>query len=1084
MSELNRKRSSLLDEIESEAARPETRSRAIDLAIRAYGGGREDALVLTLIGEGLEGDGRLVDAAAVAHRATVLYPDQVDAWTKLSERLLLLDRRAEAAEAANSAAKLEPDSYAARMTAATAFLNLNAFPEAAEHAEHAARLRPLAAEPLSLLAILNARLSRFSDARDLAERALRLRLSLPGAEIALAKVEMAEHCHDLAISRLRRVLAHPTLVSGHRSEALSVLGDALDSAGEPAKAFAAYAASNAVIARQANARQPRRRAVDHAADMERYFSVTTADPWRRCAPGGATSEAAGHVFLIGFPRSGTTLLENALALHPSVLALEETDALSLCAGDLMADAAALDRLVNLDAAAADDCRSIYWRRAGELLGQPLAGRTIVDKLPIGTVALPVIAKLFPGAKILFARRDPRDVVLSCFRRLFGDNEVMAEFLTLDSAASYYTQVMRLAALYEDKLALAMHVIRHEDVVADFDGCLAGALAYIGLDWNSAVRNFADRAIRARTPSATQLAGGLNANGVGAWRRFEQQMAPVAALLEPWAARFGYPPAGPAPRDERFAPIRADIGRSLAAGDWAAVFAKTDQAFAGGFSDEMLYRFRGVRAQQEGRLDSAVADFDVAVSHSAGDIGLLSAIGLCLARLGRGGEAVARLDEAIALQPDFAPAHFNRGFALEGLGDVVSASAAYVRAASLDPRHAAALGSLAVLASRRGDWGEARDFAGRALAVRPRLASASLAMAKAEAAEGEGSRAERRLRLLLAQDSSANAHERAVAQSALGDVLDALDRPEQAFASYLEAGRGLRSIYAPRFEASGVERASHLIERLAAWFEAADPAAWDTDPALDLSAAPAFLLGFPRSGTTLLGQALGLHSGLFTVDEKDTLAESIAAFFAAESGMKDLERLTMTAAEPLRDGYFARARAHGWPGGDARLIDKLPTNTMALPIIAKLFPAAKILVMRRDPRDVVLSCFRRQFVINPTTIEFLSLESAARLYDATMRLYDLYQSRLHLQVRIQGHEDLVADFEGEMKAILAFLDLPWEPSVADFAARGAWVATPSSAQLAGGLSAEGVGAWRRYRRELEPVLPTLAPWVERFGYSPD
>lgn len=1083
MSELTRERSSPLDEIESEAARPETRSRAIDLAIKAYGGGREEPLVLKLVGEGLEGDGRLVDAAAVAHRATVLYPDQVEAWTKFSDRLILLDRGAEAAEAANAAVSLDPDSYAARMTAAAAFLNLNAFPEAAEHAEYAARLRSLAAEPLSLLAILNARASRFSDARKFAERALRLKANLPGAEIALAKVEMAELRDDLAIFRLRRVLAYPTLVPLHRAEALSVLGDALDSAGESAKAFAAYAASNAVMARQANARLHGKLAGEHAADMERYFRATSAASWRTGAPGNITPEAAGHVFLIGFPRSGTTLLESALALHPSVLALEETDALAICAGDLMADADALDRLANLGAAAADDCRSIYWRRAGELLGQPLAGRVVVDKLPIGTVALPVIAKLFPGARILFARRDPRDVVLSCFRRLFGGNEVMAEFLTLDSAAHYYDQVMRLAAVYESKLTLEMHVVRHEDVVANFDGSLADVLAFIGLDWDPAVRDFAERASRARTPSAAQLAGGLNANGVGAWRRFEQQMAPVAPLLEPWAACFHYPAADLAPCDESFAPTRAYIGRSLAAGDWASVFAKTDRAFATGFNDEILYRFRGVRAQQEGRLESAIADFEIALSRSAGDIGLLCAVGLCLARLGRGVEAVARLDEAIALQPEFAPAHFNRGFALEGLGDVVGARAAYKRAVDLDHGHAAALGALAVLASRRGDWEEAREGGELALRHAPGLFSASVALARAEAAQGDVVGAERRLKMLFTEEARISPHERAVAQGALGDVLDALKCPKEAFAAYEAAASGLLAVHLPRFATSGAERGLRLTERLAAWFGAVDPATWEV-PSGSAAAAPTFLVGFPRSGMTMLGQALAMHPALFTIDEKDTLAESVAAFYRDASGLETLERLNGTEAAVYRDRYFERARAYGWPGEEAGLVDKLPTNTLALPIIAKLFPGAKILLPRRDPRDVVLSCFRRQFVINPTTIEFLTLEGAARLYDATMNLLELFQSRLPLDIRVQSHEALVADFEGEMRSLLSFLGLDWNPSVAEFAERSDLVATPSSAQMAGGLSAEGIGAWRAYGFALDRVLPILAPWAKRFGYAAD
>jgi len=315
------------------------------------------------------------------------------------------------------------------------------------------------------------------------------------------------------------------------------------------------------------------------------------------------------------------------------------------------------------------------------------------------------------------------------------------------------------------------------------------------------------------------------------------------------------------------------------------------------------------------------------------------------------------------------------------------------------------------------------------------------------------------------------------------VLDALKRPREAFAAYESAASGLHAVHWPRFAASGAERGLRLTERLAAWFEAVDPANWEV-PSGSAAGAPTFLVGFPRSGTTMLGQALAMHPALFTIDEKDTLAESVAAFYKDASGLEALERLNATEAVAYRDRYFERARAYGWPGEEAGLVDKLPTNTLALPIIAKIFPGAKILLPRRDPRDVVLSCFRREFVINPTTIEFLSLDGAARLYDATFRLFDLYQSRLHLDVRVQGHEGLVADFEGEMKAILAFLGLPWEPAVADFAKRGAWVATPSSAQLAGGLSAEGVGAWRRYRFALEPVLPMLAPWVERFGYSPD
>ncbi|MHB8528725.1 MAG: sulfotransferase [Caulobacteraceae bacterium] len=1079
-----------LADIEAAANRAETRSDAIDMAIQALGQGSEDLLVLRLVAEGFEHDGRLVDAAALAHRATVVAPDQAAVWTEFSRLLLQLGRREEAVEAARTALERDPGAYAVQSNAAAVFLSLNDFARAAAHAQKAAGIRPTAPEPLSTLAIICARTSDFPRAREFAERALALRPDLPGAEIALARVELAEDRSGLAIDRLQKVLGYPILVEGHRAEALTTLGDALDAAGQADRAFASYAAGNAVMARRATAAVDGggRRAIDHARSMEIYFDATDPAAWREGAGDDRVGrEAVGHVFLVGFPRSGTTLLENALARHPAVLALEETDALALCAGDLMADGEALGRLARLKAPDADACRAIYWRRAAELLGSPLGGKIVVDKLPIGTVALPVISKLFPNARMLFARRDPRDVVLSCFRRLFGINEVMAEFLTLESAARYYDQVMRLAVLYEAKLPLAIHHIRHEDVVADFDGELSKALGFIGLAWDPAVRDFADRAMRARTPSATQLAVGLNARGVGAWKRFAAQMAPVLPILEPWVARFGYEPTDPAllpaPPDPGFAPAREGIGKALAAGDWAGAFTKVEEAFARGFSDPLLYRLRAVRAQQEGRPADAVVDFQRALEEAPGDVALLSALGLCLARSGRAVEALARLNEAIALSPAFAPAHFNRGWSLEGLGDLAGARAAYVRAVEHDPRHAQALGALAALAARSAAWDEARRLAEQALALASSLPSAALALAQAEAAQGDASRAEERLRALIAS-SQAGPHEKAVAQRALGDVLDQLGRPAEAFAAYQAGAAGVLALHGPRFEASGAERTSHIVERLRAYFGAADPAPWRTSPAADGEATPIFVVGFPRSGTTLTAQALALHPALFTLDEVDTLADAIAAVFADEAAPSRLASIDEKEAATFRDLYRRRARAAGWPDNGPRLVDKAPMNTLALPIIAKLFPGAKILFLRRDPRDVVLSCFRRPLAINPTTIDFLSLDGAARLYDQTMRLFETYRAILPLDLRIQSYEALARDFDAEGRAICAFLDLVWSEAMAGFSSRAAEVATPSAAQLAGGLTAEGVGAWRRYRDALAPVLPILAPWAERFGYPAD
>jgi hypothetical protein len=175
-------------------------------------------------------------------------------------------------------------------------------------------------------------------------------------------------------------------------------------------------------------------------------------------------------------------------------------------------------------------------------GAPLAGKVFIDKLPLHTPALPLIAKLFPNATILFALRDPRDVVFSCFRRRFRVNGAMFEFLTLDGAARYYGAMMRLADLYRERLPVAVHTVRHEALVADFEGQMRQVLDAVGAPWSAEVHNFAALARASnKTPSAPQVARGLNTDGLAQWRRYRVELAPVLGDLSPWVSRFGYEP---------------------------------------------------------------------------------------------------------------------------------------------------------------------------------------------------------------------------------------------------------------------------------------------------------------------------------------------------------------------------------------------------------------------------------------------------------------------------------------------------------------------------------------------------------------
>jgi hypothetical protein len=247
------------------------------------------------------------------------------------------------------------------------------------------------------------------------------------------------------------------------------------------------------------------------------------------------------VFLVGFPRSGTTLLENVLAAHPDVVSLEERDLLDAARDAYLIADGGPGRLAAIGSGEALRLREGYWKAVRGFGVEP-RGRVFIDKMPLASINLPLIAKLFPGAKVLFAQRDPRDVVLSCYRRRFAMNASMHQLLTLEGAAGFYAAVMRLSALYRQILPLELQLVRYEALVEDLVGVAGEACRFVGLDWHADMLAFSERA-RMRgvtTPSAAQVARGLNREGVGTWRRYRTQLEPVLPTLRPWVEAFGYP----------------------------------------------------------------------------------------------------------------------------------------------------------------------------------------------------------------------------------------------------------------------------------------------------------------------------------------------------------------------------------------------------------------------------------------------------------------------------------------------------------------------------------------------------------------
>ncbi|MDE2560680.1 MAG: sulfotransferase [Sphingomonadales bacterium] len=243
--------------------------------------------------------------------------------------------------------------------------------------------------------------------------------------------------------------------------------------------------------------------------------------------------------------------------------------------------------------------------------------------------------------------------------------------------------------------------------------------------------------------------------------------------------------------------------------------------------------------------------------------------------------------------------------------------------------------------------------------------------------------------------------------------------------------------------------------------------------------PAFIVGFPRSGTTLLDTLLGAYGELQVFEEQPMLSE-VREECPSLAALTDPRRLA-----DARAHYRDAAERCGGPAQGRRILDKHPLHMTLLPDIHRLFPQADVVLVERHPCDAVLSCFIANFTLNRAMRSFTGLEEAARTYVAVFTHWERAASLLPVRVHRVRYERMVADLEGEMRPLVEFLGLDWRGEALDnqrLARSRGVVRTASYAQIGQPIYAHARERWRRYREHLEPVLPILAPWVEKLGYE--
>ena len=267
---------------------------------------------------------------------------------------------------------------------------------------------------------------------------------------------------------------------------------------------------------------------------------------------------------------------------------------------------------------------------------------------------------------------------------------------------------------------------------------------------------------------------------------------------------------------------------------------------------------------------------------------------------------------------------------------------------------------------------------------------------------------------------------------------------------------------------------------------ADYARWSGLRAPDARQSPVFVVGFPRSGTTLLEQMLDAHPDFQSMDERAYIHELIERMEAAgQSYPADLANLSQADADALRDTY-RRLVSRVLPDlGGRRLVDKNPLNMQCLPMIMRLFPHARIILCLRHPCDVLLSCSMQPFRSPAFMVLCSSLQRLAQGY---ARAFAQWQRDVELfapQLLSWRYESVVGDLDSQAARLAQFLDLADAAPMMRFAEHARakrYISTPSYAQVTEGVHRKAVGRWQHYREHFAPVLPVLQPWIDRHDYT--
>ena len=521
-------------------------------------------------------------------------------------------------------------------------------------------------------------------------------------------------------------------------------------------------------------------------------------------------------------------------------------------------------------------------------------------------------------------------------------------------------------------------------------------------------------------------------------------------------------------------------------------------------------------REEGKIEDAVSTFKKVISISPKHANAYNNLAVTLQKQGKLGEAVSAFKKAISIRPDYVEAYYNMASALEEQGQLEQAVISYRKSISLKPDYADAYFNMASTFEKQGNLEEALNAYNKTLELNPDYSDAWSNGARALESWNELEQLELWLQnaanackvlpptiqfhqaKLLSRNKQFKKAAKVIDEIDITEIADDLKREflsleAQCFDALKEFDKAYISF--SKMNALAKESSEYMRCEPDNYIQEARTqlSKLNSRPVPNFSnyqtalpgSDPVFLVGFPRSGTTLLDTILRSHSVIEVVEEQPTT--NVAQKFIYENFNDDIvnQLLPLRIASGARKAYRDELKKHLKGVNPASvIIDKLPLNLIKTPLIKNLYPEAKFILALRHPMDTIFSCWMQNFKLNPAMAVMVDLGKTVDLYCLGMETFKKSWTDYNLNVHLIKYEDLLENLTQETTALLEFLELEWEPQMKNYqktAVKRGKINTPSYSQVVQPIYKTAKYRWLKYEEYLNPYLEQVRPWIREFGY---